>query len=42
MLKLVSLISMLSLGTATHIQHSIRSGQTPCRGVNLGGWLVLE
>ncbi|OQR97623.1 hypothetical protein ACHHYP_10221 [Achlya hypogyna] len=25
-----------------HIQHAIRSGQVVARGVNLGGWLVLE
>jgi glucan 1,3-beta-glucosidase len=25
-----------------HIQYRIRRGQIPCRGVNLGGWLVAE
>jgi len=27
---------------SAHIQDSIRKGLTPCRGVNLGGWLVAE
>ena len=25
-----------------HVQYSIRAGETPARGVNLGGWLVTE
>jgi len=32
----------ITLGEGAHIQSSIRSGQVPCRGVNLGGWLVTE
>jgi len=25
-----------------HVQHKIRAGEVPVRGVNLGGWLVTE
>ena len=25
-----------------HIQYAIRAGRVPVRGVNLGGWLVVE
>ncbi|GAB9469136.1 hypothetical protein Gpo141_00006424, partial [Globisporangium polare] len=27
---------------SSHVQYSIRSGQTKVRGVNLGSWLVAE
>lgn len=27
---------------SNHIQHSIRTGKVPVRGINLGGWLVVE
>lgn len=41
MLKSIVLGLLLSLSVA-HVQQSIRAGTTPCRGVNLGGWLVAE
>jgi glucan 1,3-beta-glucosidase len=28
--------------TTDHVQHAIRAGLVPVRGVNLGGWLVVE
>lgn len=28
--------------TTEHVQFKIRRGEVPCRGVNLGGWLVAE
>jgi len=46
MRKIVILIVILSVLACSvegaHIQQSIRAGQVPSRGVNLGGWLVLE
>jgi glucan 1,3-beta-glucosidase len=33
---------LASLCCAQHIQYRIRSGEVPARGVNLGGWLVVE
>ena len=36
------LFSFVPLLLSEHIQYSIRRGSVPMRGVNLGGWLVLE
>jgi glucan 1,3-beta-glucosidase len=37
------LLPLMTVGYATaHIQSQIRSGAVPCRGVNIGGWLVAE
>lgn len=33
---------LVSESDSDNIQRSIRRGTTPCRGVNLGGWLVVE
>jgi hypothetical protein len=39
---LVALLIIFSVSAEGHIQSAIRSGEVPCRGVNLGGWLVTE
>ncbi len=36
------LFSVLILMKCEHIQYKIRRGDIPSRGVNLGGWLVVE
>ena len=35
-------ISSLTLVLSVHVQYKIRQGAIPMRGVNLGGWLVIE
>nr|CAH0109555.1 unnamed protein product [Daphnia galeata] len=35
-------LALVAMVTAEHIQYAIRAGQVPVRGVNLGGWLVVE
>ena len=35
-------LCLSSLASSEHIQYKIRRGEIPMRGVNLGGWLVLE
>lgn len=39
---LLFLFIVFAVGSEAHVQSAIRSGQIPCRGVNLGGWLVTE
>ena len=33
---------MIKQAPAIHVKDSIRAGQVPIYGVNLGGWLVVE
>lgn len=42
LLLLVVLASFQSFIFTEHVQYKIRRGEIPMRGVNLGGWLVLE
>lgn len=39
---LLSLSLLLLQFACEHVQYRIRRGETPMRGVNLGGWLVVE
>ncbi|KAL0487088.1 glucan 1,3-beta-glucosidase [Acrasis kona] len=42
-MKLILVLTFLTaLALCEHVQYAIRRGDVKCRGVNLGGWLVLE
>lgn len=41
-MSLLLLLTLASCTAAEHIQYAIRRGEVPMRGVNLGGWLVIE